>query len=286
MKLAKFFIAVGSALFIAALCACNDESEVVPEIAPAKKTEAKQVQAAKQAVAEKEASMPTLQSIESLSADSVLPNGTFTLDKPDSAQPGKEGQITIQVSIQPSKRNAQAILKQLESKGIRAYLAQVENPGELEGTYYRVRVGYFKTTDAARNFGKSSLEPLGFAWWTDNRANDKVGSPEPAESSNSYNHSDSYNNSGAYTESAEAVPEEPATEESPAPQTEASPSETAEMPAQEPQPEQPAAEQAPAVEADSAQAGAQEPPAANEAAPAAQEQAPASEEVYDDWESF
>lgn len=273
-------------MLIAALCACNDESEVVPEIAPAKKAEAKPEPVQKQAETAKEASMPTLQSIESLSADSALPNGTFTLDKPDSAQPGKEGQITIQVSIQPSKRNAQAILKQLEGKGIRAYLAQVENPGELEGTYYRVRVGYFKTTDAARSFGKSSLEPLGFAWWIDNRANDKVGSPEPAESSNSYNHSDSYNNSGAYTESAEEVPEIPATAASPAPQTETAPSETAEAPAQAPQTEQPAAEQAPAVPADTTPAGTQESPAAGKAAPAEQEQAPAGEEVYDDWESF
>lgn len=271
-KVSAFALSAIAGLMIAG---CNEEDEIVPEIKPAKKVEAPA--AAPDTAAKQE--MPQLQSIESLSATSSADKGTFTLSG-DVAQPGTEGAVVIQVSIQPSKSAAKAILKKLEEKGIKGYLAQVENPGELEGSYYRVRIGYFKKIEDAKSYGKSALEPLGFAWWIDNKANDTVGSAASGEATESYSNSDSYNNSGSFTSSTPAA-ESPAAE---APVEEVAP-------AQEPAPvEEPAAEAAPAPAPEAEPAPAEVPteqPAAEAPAPAqepAPAPAPAAQEVYDDWE--
>lgn len=280
----KFFIAACSAIFISALCGCNSDDEVVPEIAPVKKVEAPVKESESKGQGD---SMPELQSIQSLSSDSETSSGTFSIAGTEIVPPGSEGSITIQVSIQPSKRNAQAVLKKLEEKGIRGYLAQVENPGELEGTYYRVRVGYFKKTDDARAFGKASLEPLGFAWWIDNKANDQIGSPESGENAGSYGSSDSYNHSGSYTSSSPEIEEAPVQEQEPVtPSEEPAPvQESAEVPAEpEQEPAKPVEEPLPAEENSPTDAIKTETPATENTQPAAE--APAAEEVYDDWESF
>lgn len=267
MNIAKIFPILGTALFAAFFAGCESEDDAIPEIVPTKKVE---MVKEKESPAQTTDSMPELQPIQSLSANSSTA-GTFTTGTGQVAEPGPDGSVTIQVSIQPSKRGANATLKKLEEKGIRAYLAQVENPGELEGTYYRVRVGYFKKIEDAKAFGKNKLEPLGFAWWIDNKANDAVGSPETDESASAYQAPQavetpaesiptdaeipaetaqeiSPSNESASSSSRENVPENPQTEQ-PAPQTE-------EAPTVAPQPEQPA-EQAPAA---------------------------STEEVYDDWE--
>lgn len=123
-----------------------------------------------------------------------------------------KGPYVIQVGIQPSKKGANAIVKKLEEKGVKAYLSEVENPGELEGTYYRVRVGYFETIHIAQEFGKTILEPAGFPWWVDKSSNDAVGNPAGSESVSSY--TESY--SSAPAEPVYSVPaNEPAPEETP-----------------------------------------------------------------------
>ncbi len=174
----KFSVIASFAIFGMMVASCSSEDEVVPEIKPTKTVEKTDTAAETPAKNNSEAkSMPELQSIESLSAEATHAEGTFKTNG-SLVQPGSEGAIVIQVSIQPSKSAANAILKKLEEKGIKGYLAQVENPGELEGTYYRVRVGYFKKLEDAKAYGKSALEPLEFAWWIDNKANDSVGTPE------------------------------------------------------------------------------------------------------------
>ena len=55
------------------------------------------------------------------------------------------------------------------------------NPGELEGTFYRVRVGYFSSIANAQQFGKEVLAPQGYAGWVDNRKNDRIGQPGASE---------------------------------------------------------------------------------------------------------
>lgn len=172
MKLIKFSAIACSALLCLSLSACNDEEEnVVPEI------NHKKAEAAKNDSAD----IPELQSIQALSSDA---KGTFKTQNSATA-PGDEGSYTIQVGIQPTKKGAKAILKKLEDQDIKGYIAEVENPGELEGTYYRIRVGYFKTLAEAQSFGKSTLEEQGFAWWVDYRSNDSVGTSD-SDNSNSY----------------------------------------------------------------------------------------------------
>ena len=85
------------------------------------------------------------------------------------------------MSIQPSRRAANSVVSKLSDQGIKAYVAEVENPGELEGTFYRVRVGYFSTIASAQQFGKEVLAPQGYAGWVDNRKNDRIGQPGASE---------------------------------------------------------------------------------------------------------
>ena len=91
------------------------------------------------------------------------------------------GPFVIQVSIQSSKKAANGIVNKLSDQGIKAYVAEVENPGELEGTFYRVRVGYFSSIAHAQQFGKEVLAPQGYAGWVDNRKNDRIGQPGASE---------------------------------------------------------------------------------------------------------
>lgn len=272
MNIAKISPALGIAIFAAFFAGCESEDDAIPEIVPTKKVETVKE---KEVTAQASDSMPELQPIQSLSANSSTTPETFTTGTNQIVEPGTEGSVTIQVSIQPSKRGANATLKKLGEKGIRAYLAQVENPGELEGTYYRVRVGYFKKIEDAKSFGKNKLEPLGFAWWIDNKANDAVGSPETGESANAYQ---------ARQQPTEA-PEEsiPTDAETPAEPTQAisSSNESASSSSREEAPEIPQPEQPVPETTESAAQTRQTPQQPEQPA----EQAPAaSEEVYDDWE--
>lgn len=269
MNIVKFSIAFCSAIFAATLIGCDSEDDVVPEITPTRKAEEVKVSSDSTTKAD---SMPELKPIQSLSANSSASVETFTTGAKDVVEPGAEGSVTIQVSIQPSKRSANAILGKLAEKGIKGYLAQVENPGELEGSYYRVRVGYFKKIEEAKAFGKNRLEPLGFAWWIDNKANDAVGSPETSEPSSAYS-----DTPASYTEAqvAESIPtdsEIPAeTAVSSSSKEQSSSSEAVEIPVPEQQPAESAQPEAPTETLPKEQ-------------PASQAPTTASEEVYDDWE--
>jgi len=86
------------------------------------------------------------------------------------------GRYNIQIAVLPSESSARSLVRRMSNNGIRAYYAQVENPAQLLGSYYRVRVGFFNGRSEAENFARTRLEPLGYAWWVDKRKNDKVGS--------------------------------------------------------------------------------------------------------------
>lgn len=83
----------------------------------------------------------------------------------------------VQVGIAPSRSHANKLVNKLSGEDIPAYVAEVENPADYQGTFYRIRVGYFATLADAESFGKNVLEPLGYAFWVDNRSNDNVGNP-------------------------------------------------------------------------------------------------------------
>lgn len=267
-------IALASSLLVA----CNEDEELVPKMDPAKPTaEAPADQPAGQATEQPKADEPELVPIQSLSGNAESaeaakveePAKNFVPAATGGVQPLSKGEYVIQVSIQSSKRAANGIVSKLAENGIKAYVAEVENPGELEGTYYRIRVGYFESSANAQEYGKQVLTPLNYAWWVDKSKNDDVGNPGGDE----YYSNNSYSNSNTYNEPAEAPEPEPAP--APAPEPEPAP---APAPAPEPEPAPapaPAPEPAPAPAPEPAPAPAPE-PAPAPAAPAA--------DNFDDWE--
>lgn len=86
----------------------------------------------------------------------------------------KTGPYTLQVGIYNSERLARKRMDMLKGKGFPdVYIASVEDPTPaLSGTYYRVRVGTFATTAAARRYGAANLTPLGVDYWADLKARD------------------------------------------------------------------------------------------------------------------
>jgi len=85
------------------------------------------------------------------------------------------GRYTIQIGVFPGESSARSLVRRMSDNGIRAYYAQVDNPAQLTGSFYRVRVGFFNGRAEAEGFAKSRLEPIGYAWWVDKRKNDKIG---------------------------------------------------------------------------------------------------------------
>jgi len=271
-------IALSCALFVA--CGSNEE-DVVPQMNAAKPA-VKAEKPAPAAPAAPAAEEPQLVPIQSLSADSAkAPEAQAAPAAPAGAvQPSDHGEYVIQVSIQPSKKAADGIVKKLAEQKIEAYVAEVENPGELEGTYYRVRIGYFSSIKDAQEYGKQVLATLNFAWWVDNSKNDEVG--KPAGESDDYSNSTTTYYASEQEEAAPAEAPAQVEEPAPAPAQEAAPAPAVEAaPAAAPAPEA-APAPAPAPAAEPAPAAAPAPAA--EAAPAPAAPAAPAAEVSDDWE--
>jgi cell division septation protein DedD len=86
------------------------------------------------------------------------------------------GKYTIQIAIFPNEGNAKKLVKKMANNNINSYYAKVDNPAQLLGSYYRVRVGYFDEKPVAENFARARLEPLGYTWWVDRSNRDNIGS--------------------------------------------------------------------------------------------------------------
>lgn len=96
------------------------------------------------------------------------------------------GRYTIQIGVYPTEKAAKNVINKLAENKISAYYAHVSNPAHLEGSYYRVRVGYFTGKSVAEEFARTRLTPLNYKWWVDMTRNDAVGTPNtytPAQSS-------------------------------------------------------------------------------------------------------
>ena len=91
--------------------------------------------------------------------------------------PSEDGMYIIQVGIYDSQRQAQQAVNNLAERGIKAYFAEVENPGLLDGIKYRVRIGYFQTIPGASSYNDAVLVQAGYKGWVDKRQNDKIGDP-------------------------------------------------------------------------------------------------------------
>jgi hypothetical protein len=121
-------------------------------------------------------------------AKTIQAPSSFDFDVEDAAQLGS-GRYTIQVAVFPSEASAKALVKKMAVNGIKSYYARVNNPAQLLGTYYRVRIGYFSRRSAAEAFARTRLEPRGYAWWVDGSKNDTVGNPVANSVSNSNSNS-------------------------------------------------------------------------------------------------
>ena len=178
MKLQSVSLLGAFTLSIALLSACGSkEEQPAPqvEVKPVVEEPAPVQEAAPEPVQEEPALVP----IQSLSEEKPAP--VETPAPVSSVEQEASGPFVIQVSIQPSRKAANNVVSKLSDQGIKAYVAEVENPGELEGTFYRVRVGYFSTIANAQQFGKEVLAPQGYAGWVDNRKNDRIGQPGGSE---------------------------------------------------------------------------------------------------------
>jgi|WetSurMetagenome_2_1015567.scaffolds.fasta_scaffold00072_46 hypothetical protein len=88
----------------------------------------------------------------------------------------ENGRYAVQVSCVKAQSYANSLVSKLKEKGFPAYVAEVRNPTpNLNGTFYRVRIGGFNAIDDAKSFGQSTLEPDGYAFWVDKKSNDNVG---------------------------------------------------------------------------------------------------------------
>ena len=177
MKLQSASIFGALTLSIALLSACGSkEEQPAPEAEaqPAVETPAPAQEAAPEPAQEEPALVP-IQSLSEEKAAPAAPAPTSSIEQEAS------GPFVIQVSIQASRKAANNVVSKLSDQGIKAYVAEVENPGELEGTFYRVRVGYFSSIANAQQFGKEVLAPQGYAGWVDNRKNDRIGQPGASE---------------------------------------------------------------------------------------------------------
>lgn len=90
--------------------------------------------------------------------------------------PAASGLYVLQVGVWDNGPSARNQAKKLQAEGVPAYVVKVENPGGLEGEFWRVRVGYFPTVPAARAYGEN-LKSKGIAFWIDNKSNDDIGTP-------------------------------------------------------------------------------------------------------------
>ncbi len=103
------------------------------------------------------------------------PPATFHPNKGMKELAGK-GNYVVQVSVFKIKRQAESFAEKLKAQGFQAYVSEVESPTtDLEGEYYRVRIGGFATREEAGEFAEQQLKPKGFDSWVDSKSNDNVG---------------------------------------------------------------------------------------------------------------
>jgi hypothetical protein len=88
----------------------------------------------------------------------------------------ENGHYVLQVSVFKSYEMAQGLESKFKKLGFPAYIAAVESPvNELQGEYYRLRIGPFASVADAKSFGENTLRPMNYDFWVDNKSGDAVG---------------------------------------------------------------------------------------------------------------
>lgn len=142
---------------------------------------------------------------------------TFSMNEPAAYAPKyvQKGAYVVQVATMVSRWLADEMATELKEKGFPAYVSEVQNPrNDLQGTYYRVRIGRFATIPDAKAFGENVLKPARYNFWVDRKSND--GAP-------------SENRQTTYTpppQPAPSVAPVPAPAPAPAPEPESAPAAT------------------------------------------------------------
>lgn len=126
---------------------------------------------------------PDLEPVDTLFPDSAA--AADSVAKATAAKPAKKapaspsaglsakGAYTLQVGIFNSERQAGRLADKLKAQGLPAYVARVQDPKpSMPGTYYRVRVGSFASSHAARAYGQANLAPAGIDFWADLKGRD------------------------------------------------------------------------------------------------------------------
>jgi hypothetical protein len=90
----------------------------------------------------------------------------------------KNGAYTLQIGIFNSEKLAKKRADALIAQGLPAYVTRVQDPKpEMPGLYFRVRVGSFATSAAARAYGATNLTPAGIDFWADLKGRDSEPAP-------------------------------------------------------------------------------------------------------------
>ncbi len=139
---------------------------------------------------------PGLDSLEDAFAEDDLEPAVEPAPQPRKTAPAKpadprqgiveNGAYTLQIGIFKSEAVARKRADALKAQGYPAYVSHVRDPKpEMPGLYYRVRIGSFATTVAARHYGAANLAPAGIDYWADLKGRDTqpvvpVYKPRPA----------------------------------------------------------------------------------------------------------
>lgn len=118
------------------------------------------------------ASQDTITLMKKRSSTTPAPNLKSPLENINIPVPGKAGRYVLQVAVESNPRKTIKILEKLKNLGYPAYSIKVNDPGQLEGSWNRIRIGQFKSVSDARKFGHAILIPAKFSFWVDLKKND------------------------------------------------------------------------------------------------------------------
>jgi hypothetical protein len=105
------------------------------------------------------------------------PPPTFSMNEQASYVPSfaAGGAYVTQVGTLVSRWLADELATELKEKGFPAYVSEVRNPrSDLQGTFYRVRIGRFASIADAKAFGENVLKPAHYDFWVDRKSRDNT----------------------------------------------------------------------------------------------------------------
>lgn len=115
-----------------------------------------------------------------LPASKAVPVVKSLEPSPESAVPtfSENGRFVVQVACAASGNEAEAIASRFKQKGFPVYVVEVRGISlDMDGLYYRVRIGGFDGYSEAAAFGKKFIRPEGYDFWVDRKSNDAIAFP-------------------------------------------------------------------------------------------------------------